>query len=125
MSLASAIKDGVKTEKKVVEVYTTFRGREWAGQGELLGGSSLALELREDVRVDLRVVGMRSFYEERVDCKYNSMLGTSRLRGRSLIIVPVSPLSLLKNPMILIGIAGLAMVIGMPKLLANSTSLSP
>ena len=33
----------------------------------------------------------------------------------------VSPLSLLKNPMILIGVLGLAFVIGIPYLLENST----
>lgn len=36
-------------------------------------------------------------------------------------MIIVSPLSLLKNPMILIGVVGLAFVIGMPYLLDNST----
>ena len=37
----------------------------------------------------------------------------------------VSPLSLLKNPMILIAIVGLGFVFGMPYLLDNSTPFSP
>ena len=37
----------------------------------------------------------------------------------------VSPLSLLKNPMILIAIVGLGFVFGMPYLLENSTSFLP
>ena len=37
----------------------------------------------------------------------------------------VSPLSLLKNPMILIAIVGLGFVFGMPYLLENSTPLPP
>lgn len=36
----------------------------------------------------------------------------------------VSPLSLLKNPMILMAIVGFGFVVGMPYLLDNSTSLS-
>lgn len=39
----------------------------------------------------------------------------------SLTYNAVSPLSLLKNPMILIGVLGFAFVIGMPYLLDNST----
>lgn len=35
--------------------------------------------------------------------------------------VIVNPMSLLKNPMILMGIAGLGMVFGMPYLMDNST----
>ena len=37
----------------------------------------------------------------------------------------VSPLSLLKNPMILIAIVGLGFVFGMPYLLDNSTPFLP
>ena len=37
----------------------------------------------------------------------------------------VSPLDLLKNPMILIAIVGLGFVFGMPYLLENSTLLPP
>ena len=37
----------------------------------------------------------------------------------------VSPLSLLKNPMILIAIVGLGFVFGMPYLLENSTLFPP
>ena len=37
----------------------------------------------------------------------------------------VNPLSMLKNPMILIGVLGLAFVIGVPYLLDNSTSPIP
>ncbi len=37
----------------------------------------------------------------------------------------VSPLDLLKNPMILIAVVGLAFVVGMPYLMDSSTSLTP
>lgn len=37
----------------------------------------------------------------------------------------VSPLSLVKNPMILMAIVALALTLGMPKLMENSTCMTP
>lgn len=37
-------------------------------------------------------------------------------------VVPVSPLSLFKNPMILLALVALAFTFGMPKLMENSES---
>lgn len=39
----------------------------------------------------------------------------------TILILQVSPTSLLKNPMILIGIVAMALMFGMPKLMENST----
>ncbi|KAL8636097.1 MAG: hypothetical protein Q9228_006472 [Teloschistes exilis] len=71
-----------------------FRRKPTGGKGARLGGS----EADEGGRVELRVRGRREYYEAR--------------EGFSLV-------SMLKNPMILMGIVGLGMVVGMPYLLDN------
>ncbi|KAL4927813.1 uncharacterized protein BDV17DRAFT_292302 [Aspergillus undulatus] len=87
-------------------VWETFRGNEWGnrgvekyirpvggdGEGESSGGN------KKDVLVDARVVGRKGFYEVRQT---------------------FSPLSLFKNPMILLALVALAFTFGMPKLMEN------
>lgn len=74
------------------------------------------------VEFEIRVVRRREWREERGGCEFrpHPLPPTLRCQSRQLTST-VSPLSLLQNPMILIAIVGLAVVIGMPYLLDNST----
>ncbi|KAL1633599.1 hypothetical protein SLS56_002747 [Neofusicoccum ribis] len=81
-------------EGEKVRAWQTFRGNEWANRGEKRG------EGRGSVAggVEVRVLAAREFYQER--------------QG-------FSPLSFLKNPMILMGLFSLALIVGMPYLMDN------
>ncbi|MCJ1432129.1 hypothetical protein MMC27_001485 [Xylographa pallens] len=82
--------------KKRIEVWRTYRGNEWGNKGERMGGSVDGKE--EEVRIEVKSQGEKGYYE-----------------GRG----GFSPLTLLKNPMILIAIFGMAMMVGMPYLLES------
>ena len=107
------------SEQDAVEIWQTFRGNEWDNKGERIGAGS------GSANADVRVVGERAFYESRGGCMFSSdRVGFYACKGDANCVrsmYTVSPLSLLKNPMILIGILGLGMVVGMPYLLDNST----
>ncbi|KAL4886363.1 hypothetical protein BJY04DRAFT_179013 [Aspergillus karnatakaensis] len=84
--------------------WETFRGNEWGNRGvekyvrpagEKVGGGNGS---SGEVVVDVRVVGRKGFYEVRQT---------------------FSPLSLFKNPMILLAIVALGFTFGMPKLMEN------
>lgn len=82
--------------------------------------------------VEAKVVEKRGFYEERAGCKFFVsfifaviLRGYHMLTGRLLFILyTVSPLSLFKNPMILLVVFALGVTIGMPYLMEMSTFLS-
>ncbi|KAI1428529.1 hypothetical protein F5Y12DRAFT_31105 [Xylaria sp. FL1777] len=79
-------------EQVQVRVWETFRGNDWENKGE---------EVRPGVvggAFPVKVLGSKVFYTERGS---------------------FSVLSILKNPMILMGIVSLAIFIGMPKLVEN------
>ncbi|KAL4870174.1 hypothetical protein BDV12DRAFT_62589 [Aspergillus spectabilis] len=85
-------------------VWETFRGNEWGNRGaekfvrvagEKVGGGDGG---DGAVIVDIRVLGRKGFYEVRQT---------------------FSPLSLFKNPMILLAIVALGFTFGMPKLMEN------
>ncbi|KAL3459865.1 hypothetical protein BJX64DRAFT_198377 [Aspergillus heterothallicus] len=87
----------------VVGVWETFRGNEWGNRGiEKFKASSPrdpeATRENANVVVDVRVVGRKGFYETRQT---------------------FSPLSLFKNPMILLALVALGFTFGMPKLMEN------
>ncbi|OJJ08086.1 hypothetical protein ASPVEDRAFT_89321 [Aspergillus versicolor CBS 583.65] len=85
-------------------VWETFRGNEWGNRGvekylrpvdvQAVAGQGNA----RDVVVDVKVVGKKGFYEVRQT---------------------FSPLSLFKNPMILLALVALGFTFGMPKLMEN------
>ncbi|MCJ1336459.1 hypothetical protein MMC09_001735 [Bachmanniomyces sp. S44760] len=127
-----------ETGKEKVEVWTTFRGNEWDNKGELLGVGEGSLA------VEARVQGERVVYEKRGGCKFyfdvhydygsfpvgvdkrgerkdghQCLAQTDQLIHDPLPVQLVSPMSLLSNPMILIGILGMGLVVGMPYLLEN------
>lgn len=80
---------------QIVGAYETYRGTQWSDHGVPLtpGGRPT-----EDLTFSAKVLSRKNFYEQR--------------QG-------FSPLSLLKNPMILMGVVALAFTFGMPKLMEN------
>ncbi|KAL2802884.1 hypothetical protein BJX63DRAFT_413588 [Aspergillus granulosus] len=84
----------------VVGVWETFRGNEWGNRGveKFKVASEVGTRENVDVVVDVRVVGRKGFYEARQT---------------------FSPLSLFKNPMILLALVALGFTFGMPKLMEN------
>ncbi|MCJ1474981.1 hypothetical protein MMC13_003641 [Lambiella insularis] len=74
-----------------VEAWQTFRGNEWDNKGERLGAG-------EKLVIEVRGATQKGFYESRGG---------------------FSPMSLLKNPMILIAVLGMGMMVGLPYLMDN------
>ena len=102
---------GEAEDRPVVEVYRVGRGGVEMGERVKVGEGG----------VEVRVLRAREYYEARSGCKWSRFslrwLGDANVWWCDV----VSPLSLLKNPMILIAIVGLGFVFGMPYLLENST----
>lgn len=80
-----------------VEAYQTFRGNEWANKGEVLR----VVQDGGIWKFDIRAGKEKEYFYERTG---------------------FSPLSILKSPMILIAIATMGIVFGMPYLMDNSES---
>ncbi|KAL4938675.1 hypothetical protein BDV06DRAFT_225774 [Aspergillus oleicola] len=88
---------------QVKGVWETFRGNEWGNRGvekyiRPVGGEQGEGRGDRDVVIDARVVVRKGFYEVRQT---------------------FSPLSLFKNPMILLALVALGFTFGMPKLMEN------
>ncbi|KAL6172813.1 hypothetical protein ACJQWK_01958 [Exserohilum turcicum] len=85
--------EGSGEMKEVIKAWQTFLGNEWDNKGEIRGegGNGLVIEARP--------VGPKYFYQER--------------QG-------FSPLSFLKNPMIIMAVVSMGLIFGMPKLMENS-----
>ena len=83
-------------------VWETYRGTRWDDKGPLLGGASADPATTppqpQIVTVSAKVLAKKNFYEERPG---------------------FDPMSLLKNPMILLAIVALGITFGMPKLMEN------
>ncbi|KAF1943359.1 hypothetical protein EJ02DRAFT_502213 [Clathrospora elynae] len=84
--------EGSGEMKEVIRAWQTFLGNDWDNKGESRGegGNGLVIEARP--------VGQKWFYQER--------------QG-------FSPLSFLKNPMILMAVVSMGLIFGMPKLMEN------
>jgi hypothetical protein len=80
-------------DDKISGVYETFRGTQWSDRGV-----QLVAEPTAAATIQAKVLSKKSFYEVR--------------QG-------FNPASLLKNPMMLLGIAALGLTFGMPKLMEN------
>lgn len=80
---------------EITGAFETYRGTQWSDHGVALtsGGKPT-----ESLTINAKVLGHKNFYETRPG---------------------FSVLSLLKNPMILMGIVALVFTVGMPKLMAN------
>ena len=82
-------------------VWETYRGTRWDDKGPLLGGASAdstTTPKPQIVTVSAKVLTKKDFYEARPG---------------------FDPMSLLKNPMILLAIVALGITFGMPKLMEN------
>ncbi|KAH7411805.1 hypothetical protein DE146DRAFT_641441 [Phaeosphaeria sp. MPI-PUGE-AT-0046c] len=84
--------EGSGDKKEVVKAWQTFLGNEWDNKGESRGegGNGLVIEAR--------VLATQYYYQERGG---------------------FSPLSFLKNPMILMAVVSMGLMFGMPKLMEN------
>ncbi|KAL5355450.1 hypothetical protein BJX96DRAFT_170684 [Aspergillus floccosus] len=87
----------VAADGSVIGVWETFRGNPWDNRGVEKFAAFPGGE-KGDVSVEAKVVARRGFYEQR--SKF-------------------SPLSLFKNPMILLALVALGFTFGMPKLMEN------
>lgn len=103
--------EGSGEKKEMVRAWQTFIGNEWDNKGELRGegGNGLVVEVRPLLQKD--------YYQERGGCRSNPFLNSRML------IVAVSPLSFLKNPMILMALFSMVLIFGMPYLVENSMFL--
>lgn len=101
--------EGSGDKKEVIRAWQTFLGNEWDNKGESRGegGNGLVIEARP--------VGQKQFYQERAGCK-----PTLREHNHKPPLThSVSPLSFLKNPMILMALFSGVLMFGMPKLMEN------
>ncbi|KAF1961226.1 hypothetical protein CC80DRAFT_488554 [Byssothecium circinans] len=82
--------EGSGEQREVVRAWQTFIGNEWdnKGEGKGEGGSGLVIEVKP--------LGQKNYYQERTG---------------------FSPLSMLKNPMILMAVFSMGLVFGMPYLM--------
>ncbi|OOO11685.1 Protein of unknown function DUF2012 [Aspergillus oryzae] len=100
----------VAADGTVLGIWETFRGNPWENRGAeryVLDAASVNAAKLPEVAVDAKVLARRGFYEERPKYAYGSIL-------------LVSPLSLFKNPMILLAIVALGFTFGTPKLMENT-----
>ncbi|KAJ5709617.1 hypothetical protein N7493_009908 [Penicillium malachiteum] len=89
----------VAADGSILGVWETFRGNPWDNRGSEKYVVDVAGKKQSDIVVEAKLVGRRGFFEERAK---------------------FSPMSLFKNPMILMAIAALGFTLGMPKLMENS-----
>ncbi|KAH9867657.1 hypothetical protein IAQ61_008251 [Plenodomus lingam] len=91
VSIEEAV-EGSGEKKEMIRAWQTFLGNEWDNKGESRGegGNGLVIEARP--------LAKKYFYQER--------------QG-------FSPLSFLKNPMILMAVVSMGLIFGMPKLMEN------
>ncbi|KAL5117077.1 hypothetical protein ACEQ8H_005036 [Pleosporales sp. CAS-2024a] len=84
--------EGSGEKREVIQAWQTFLGNEWDNKGESRGegGNGLVIEAK--------IVGTQHYYQE---------------RGA------FSPLSFLKNPMILMAVVSMGLMFGMPMLMEN------
>lgn len=103
--------EGSGEKKEVIRAWQTFLGNEWDNKGESRGegGNGLVIEAKP--------YGQKQFYQERAGCKLCTT--THRPSTEQLLTTIVSPLSFLKNPMILMALFSGLLMFGMPKLMEN------
>lgn len=90
--------EGSGDQKEVIRAWQTFLGNPWENKGELRGEGGNGLV------IPVNAVLKKEYYQER--------------QG-------FSPLSFLKNPMILMALVSMVLIFGMPYLMENSKSFHP
>jgi hypothetical protein len=124
------IHDGIRLEGREanhipeVQAWGTFRGNEWDNKGEIIPVKEVGEGKVGGDKVygfEVKVVGPKGYFLERSGCEYSSMREQNlRNISANLWLESVSPLSLLKNPMILVAGLSMVLVFGMPYLMDNS-----
>lgn len=127
---------GVDGSQETFAAWDTFRGNDWGNKGEVL-------PLKEGSAgkgVELKALGKKVYFMERPACEYclrpaspkkrhrdgprssnRSKWCNAQTANKSQCIVSV--FSVLKNPMILMGLVSMVIFFGMPYLMDNSTCL--
>ncbi|KAJ5482408.1 hypothetical protein N7475_001220 [Penicillium sp. IBT 31633x] len=88
----------VAADGTIIGIWETFRGNPWDNRGAERYIGDVAGKKQVDVVVEAKVIGRKVFYEQRAK---------------------FSPLSLVKNPMVLLAIVALGLMFAMPKLMEN------
>ncbi|KAJ5145614.1 uncharacterized protein N7515_000178 [Penicillium bovifimosum] len=93
----------VAADGTILGIWETFRGNPWDNRGTEKYIVDVAGKKQLDVVVEAKVIGRKVFYEQRAK---------------------FSPLSLVKNPMVLLAVVAMGLMFAMPKLMENSTSIA-
>ncbi|KAJ6128379.1 hypothetical protein N7471_009596 [Penicillium samsonianum] len=88
----------VAADGSILGIWETFRGNPWDNRGAEKYIVDVAGKKQVDVVVEAKVLGRKVFYEQRAQ---------------------FSPLSLVKNPMVLLAVVALGLMFVMPKLMDN------
>jgi hypothetical protein len=116
------LENGQAKDAEAIEVFGTFRGNEWGNKGPVVDVTEVADA--GDKRIwgfMVKVQGEKEYLLERTGCEF--FLSKATVTSLLTCDVQVSPLSLLKNPMILIAGVSMIVVFGMPYLMDNSAFL--
>ena len=108
-----------------VEVWGTFRGNEWANKGEVVSVTDVGANGAVVWGFEVKATGTQEYFMARSGCEFPYSLICTLSRSRTSLLMrgnSVSPLDLLKNPMMLIAGAAMLVVFGMPYLMDNSES---
>lgn len=103
-----------KTVKLKVSGWETYRGNDWNNKGE-------AAVVTNSGALEVKVIGPKNFFMERSGCEWPR--GSDLAVAFANVTLPVNVLSILKNPMILLGLVSMGIFFGMPYLVDNSESL--
>jgi hypothetical protein len=102
-----------------LKAWETFRGNDWGNKGEELG----VREGGGGKGVELRALGAKTYFTERPKCQFDFREARELEEDTQADIdITVSVFTILKNPMILMGLVTMVMFVGMPKLMENSTA---
>lgn len=105
-----------KTVKLKVAAWETYRGNDWNNKGE-------AAVVTNSGALEVKVLGAKNFFMERSSCKSPRCPDFAVMGANAAL--PVNVLSILKNPMILLGLVSMGIFFGMPYLVDNSESYFP
>lgn len=104
--------EGSGDKKEVIRAWQTFLGNEWENKGESRGSGG------NGAVVEVKPVAKKDFFEERGGCELPCGMDYGEVQYADSGLV--SPLSFLKNPMILMALFSLVLIVGMPYLMDNS-----
>lgn len=108
-----------------VAAWETFRGNEWENKGEQL---PLLHRDSDAAGFEARYAGKKLYYVERASCEFACLADLRELPSAPAcgefsdhwLAAPVSLLGILQNPMILMGLASMLILFGLPYLMDNS-----